>query len=219
MTKSEHSEQKSQNSEVTLTPNSRTLFTTTGTTPTMTTNTTSPQTGTTPQNPSPQTPAQEKTAPLPPPNIGTSEKSERSKTAKVEKVEDPLALSPAHEKKAQQLAQTYAQLGVLIMGVNPIAGKIIFVEAETRARELLRVARHHKRMMYIIDRMIEGNDYMACALGHLGMLASIFALSGRLPDNNLTVTFKWQGMASLAKWDMLEGAMNGNIPVENFQPA
>jgi hypothetical protein len=219
--------QKSDNSDLTLkqqepTPmkSSHTPSMNTGTTHTTTTSMKSPQTGTIQANQSPQIPPQEKTAPLPPPNIGTSEKSERSKTAKIEKVEDPLALSPAHEKKAQQLAQTFAQLGVLIMGVNPIAGKIIFVEAETRARELLRVARHHKRMMLIIDRMIEGNDYMACALGHLGMLASIFALSGRLPDNNLTVTFKWQGMASLAKWDMLEGAMNGNnVPVENFQPA
>lgn len=127
-------------------------------------------------------------------------------------------MSPQHEKKAQQLAQTYAQLGVLIMGVNPIAGKIIFVEAENRAREMLRVARHHKQMMLIIDRMIEGNDYLACALGHLGMVASIFALNDRLPENQLTVTFKWQGLASLAKWNSIEEAMNGSIPAAEPLP-
>jgi len=170
---------------------------------------------------------------LPDPDIGISDrlsgdvpiknlpvsKGKKKETGKpIETAEEvaPGALSPSHQKKAEQLATVYADAGVLVIGFNPIAGKMIFVTAMERATEVLRVARHHPRMMAVVDRIINGNDYFALAFGHATMFASIMALQGRLPDTPMTQRFLMQGQLTLARWDLYESAMmaaqNGQQP-------
>lgn len=222
MQKSESSEQKSPNSDHTHT---QTLHTPPMNMQSMhgeTTSTTLPNPEELP-NPLISQKTEQKRTPLPGPSIPTSEKSDldgsspkrsHKKTIIEAELVDPGALSPAHEKKAQLLAATYAQIGLLAMSVNPTAGKIIYMSAIDRAREVLRVARHHPPMMKAIDNIINGNDYLTAILGHVGMLGMILALSGRLPENPMTASLKMQGHMALHQWEMLQLAMteqmNGN---------
>lgn len=106
------------------------------------------------------------------------------------------------------------------MGFNPAAGKILYITALDRAREVIRVARHHKSMMKIVDNMINGNDYVAMAGGHFMMLGGILAVSGRLPENNMTMMLRFQGQQAVSQFDqmmlaaqaMQQGQENGHIP-------
>lgn len=110
------------------------------------------------------------------------------------------------------LAQVYGSFATLAMMVNPIAGQVIYVEAENRARELIRVARHHKPLMKIIDNIIAGNDYTSCFLGHAAMIGAIFALSDKLPENPITFMLKMSGMSMLQKWNSLSTNQDVAMP-------
>jgi hypothetical protein len=156
--------------------------------------------------------------PLPDPTatISGSEKSgtngkKRAYTRKLSEQKDPVEeatenayeLSPAHQKKAEQLAAVYAKLGIFVMGLSPDAGKIIFITSMERAQEVLRVARRHKMLMKIVDQIISGNDYVALALGHIGMMGEILALHGRLPQTPFTTGLLVSGRQHVATWDAL----------------
>lgn len=136
---------------------------------------------------------------------------------KTEEEEDAYALSPAHQKKAEQLAAIYAKLGILVMGMQPEAGKIIFITALERASEVLRVARRHKLMMKIVDQIISGNDYVALALGHVGMIGEILALHGRLPESPFTTGLAYQGHAHLMQWENLQNGAFTQSPLSAAQ--
>jgi hypothetical protein len=120
-----------------------------------------------------------------------------------EATEEAFELSPAHQKKAEQLAAVYAKIGIFIMGVSPDAGKIVFITALERGQEVLRVARRHKMLMKIVDQIISGNDYVALALGHVGMVGEILALYGRLPQTPFTTGLLLSGRGHVAQWDIL----------------
>jgi hypothetical protein len=120
-----------------------------------------------------------------------------------EATEEAYELSPSHQKKAEQLAAVYAKIGIFIMGVSPDAGKIVFITALERAQEVLRVARRHKMLMKIVDQVISGNDYVALALGHVGMVGEILALHGRLPQTPFTTGLLVSGRQHVATWDTL----------------
>lgn len=223
MKNSEPSEQRLQNSEHIVTQTLPTPHTSTNNTQAATTPTTFPtQTQTRPNPPLHQN--------LPLPELDTTQDHSRltrgseasNGNGKVKKEEipagvpelvDPNELTPALEKKAQQLAGVYAQLGMITLGFNPNAGKIIMLSATDRAHELLRVARHHKALMQVVDRLISGNDYFALALGHLGMVLAILAVNNRLPDNPALMGYKMQGMALLAQWEVLQQTMGGESGV------
>jgi hypothetical protein len=156
--------------------------------------------------------------PLPDPTATTSgsEKSgtngkKRAYTKKLPEEKNPIEeateeayeLSPAHQKKAEQLAAVYAKIGIFIMGVSPDAGKIVFITSMERAQEVLRVARRHKMLMKIVDQIISGNDYVALVLGHVGMVGEILALHGRLPQTSFTTGLLVSGRQHVATWDAL----------------
>lgn len=155
----------------------------------------------TPMNP--QAPLPAPTDDPQPPISGLEKHGKRAaKPAKQEEI-DPLALSPAHERKAQQLAEFYGQIALGLMGFNPNAGKILYMQSLDRAREVMRVARHHKMMMKIVDNIISGNDYVACIGGHIVMAGAILATSNRLPENQMTMMLRMRAVATIQQFDMI----------------
>ena len=144
---------------------------------------------------------------------GTNGRKQKTKKLEEKPEEDAYALSPSHQKKAEQLAAVYAKIGILVMGMQPDIGKIIFVTSLERASEVLRVARRHKVLMQIVDQIISGNDYVALVLGHVGMVGEILALHGRLPSSPFTSGLVISGRQHIAQWDMLQNGIVTEQPL------
>lgn len=123
-------------------------------------------------------PAPEATPDLKQPT-GTSEKSVSKRPTSGDK------LAARAERLYPDVVKAYAGIGFLLTRWDTYDGLLIITESEKRAKELLRVAQHHKGMMDTIERIVGGNDYIALATGHGLMLYAILAHHGRIKGDQL----------------------------------
>jgi hypothetical protein len=87
----------------------------------------------------------------------------------------------SNKKKRDRLEMMYTQMGLLIGGINQVDGIIICNTAHDRATEMIRVAQHHPRMMKAIDRLTEGNDYIAAMIGYGSTALAILVNHDKIP--------------------------------------
>lgn len=75
-------------------------------------------------------------------------------------------LAARAQKLYPKVVNFYASVGFLCTRWDTYDGCLLILGAEDRAKELLSVAQHHKRMLDMIERIVEGNDYVTLATGH-----------------------------------------------------
>lgn len=126
-----------------------------------------------------------KKSPLPGPDIPTSEKLE-DKKSRVAKEETPFdTLTPAQQKLAEKYASIYAMMGVFLSARDTYDGMVLIGSAQKRAEELVRAARHDKRVMKVLEKIANSSDIGSALLGHGLMLYAILAHHGRIKKNDM----------------------------------
>jgi hypothetical protein len=126
----------------------------------------------------------------------------------------PPELTPAQKKLAMQLSGLYATIGIFVTRFDTYDGMLLISESEKRAQEVIMVARHHKGVLAIIERIVTGNDYVSLLMGHGVMLYAILANHGRVQADPVFLHqygySKEQVLAPLIAAQMAQGQMNGN---------
>jgi hypothetical protein len=82
-----------------------------------------------------------------------------------------------------RLAELYALIGTLLAGANMYAGVVIAKNANVRAEEVVRAARHDKTMWKWVERVANGSDMGNLLVGHGLMVWAILIQAGRLPGD------------------------------------
>lgn len=94
--------------------------------------------------------------------------------------EKEVPLTPADKKLVKKLSDFYATIGLFVSRADVYDGLVLIKESENRATEMVRVAKHHRGMYKILERISESNDYITCAVGHGIMAYAIMAHHGRV---------------------------------------
>ncbi len=67
-------------------------------------------------------------------------------------------------------------------------GVLFIQQAENRARELVRVAERHPKMLAMLKQMVKGNAYVSLGMGHGLMMYAILAHHGRIKADQQFLT-------------------------------
>lgn len=92
----------------------------------------------------------------------------------------PVELTPREKKLCKNLTGLYTGLGAMVAGFRALPGQIIMGSADARADELVRWARHDKKIMEALEKFVEGNDTINMILGHGAMLFAILVSVDRI---------------------------------------
>ena len=85
-----------------------------------------------------------------------------------------------NDKIIEELTKFYAGVGMFVSRADMYDGILLIREARNRAEELVNVAKHHKGMLKMLERLVESNDYITMAVGHGLMFYAIMAHHGRI---------------------------------------
>lgn len=83
----------------------------------------------------------------------------------------------------ENVAGTYASIGILVSSRDSYDGMVILSSAEARATELVAVASHNKRLFELLERVFTQGDTMKMFIGHGIMVYAIMVHHNRLPGN------------------------------------
>lgn len=122
-------------------------------------------------------------------------------------------LTPKQKKLAAELAGLYAGVGALVTGIKPLPGLIIISCAEERATEVVKVARHYPKMLAALEKLVETNDQMQCAIGHGVMFLAILVSVDRLRmGQGLAAVLDKMGYGELVKMKLQEQGVAYGTP-------
>ena len=93
----------------------------------------------------------------------------------------PVPLTSREKKLVKNLAGLYTTVGAVIASVRLLPGQIIIGGAPDRAEEVVKWARHHPEWMARLEKVVEGNDGINMAIGHIAMLFAILVSVDRIP--------------------------------------
>ena len=96
----------------------------------------------------------------------------------------PDKLTPAQSRLADKYAALYATLGVFVSSRDTYDGVLLMKCAQARAEELIRAARHDKRVYGFLEKVANGSDVGTCIIGHTMMLYAILSHHGRIKGND-----------------------------------
>lgn len=97
------------------------------------------------------------------------------------------ALTARQQWTAAKLSTAYATIGIFVANSDVYDGLILMQNAEKRAEEVIRAARHNKAVYGWIEKIVNGSDLSAAIVGHAMMFFAIMAHHGRMkmPENIL----------------------------------
>lgn len=118
-------------------------------------------------------------------DTGTTEKSTTSSTTDVAPdglatEQQPVELTPREKKLVKNLTGLYMGVGGIVAGFRALPGQIIMGSADARADEVVRWARHDKKVMENLEKFCAGNDTFNMILGHGAMLFAILVSVDRI---------------------------------------
>lgn len=94
-------------------------------------------------------------------------------------------LTAGQKKLALKFTEMYATVGLFVSAADAYDGIVLMKQSSNRANELIRAARHDKRMYAFLEKFANGSDLGGFILGHILMFYAIMAHHGRVTANQL----------------------------------
>jgi hypothetical protein len=111
----------------------------------------------------------------------------------------------------------YATAGFFISSRDMYDGMLVMKTSKQRAEELIRAARHDKRVMKWLERIANGSDVGSAIFGHVMMFYAIMAHHNRIAGNPVLLAHLGYHEAQVLASTQ---GQNGSDPLasQQFQP-